>query len=314
MSAFLNLSEKNRVLITLAVLKEGERAGQLFNFLAEGRAKELQGPVEELLKIPKGQRREDLTQALAKFQPEQRESMLNYAEAGWIVESFRGESPAILFLLLRELPKTTVGRFLSELPKETRKALKDLKPQELPAGLQAWIRRRLRRIFPPMPDLPPPSADPFEKLRDLNAKQLIQLVREIGLQEMAIAFSKVDRAAIRAILHRLNLEDAKELRRRIKKGEEYSLELQREAQLNILAMEIEKSKTEELAADVGFCVLSRAFCKSDLPLAQIFIYRLPPKHGYVLKRYLDLNAAMTNPEKAQRVRSRILDGFMSLHS
>jgi hypothetical protein len=164
-----------------------------------------------------------------------------------------------------------------------------------------------------MPEIQHSSDDPFDQLRELNAKQLVQLAREVGIQEMSIAFSKVDRTATRAILHRLSLEDAKELRKRIKKDLEFSLELQREAQLNILALDIEKSKTDELAAEIGFSVLSRAFCKGELSSAQAFIYRLPTKQGYIFKRYLDLNLGNTTPDKAQQVRSRILDAFMSLH-
>lgn len=308
-----NLSEKNRSLLLMAVLKDGDRAGQLLGLLPESRGRELQAPLEELLKIPKSQRKEELSRALERLLPERRESFLQHADAGWIVESFRDESPLVLFLLLRELPKNTVGRFLSELSKETRKALKSVKPKDLPPDLMAWLRRRIRRSFPAMPEPAQRNEDPFGQLRDLHAKQLIQLAREVGLQEMAIAFSKVDRTATRAILHRLSLEDAKELRKRIKQNVVYSLELQREAQLNILDMDIEKSKTGELASEIGFSVLSRAFCKSDLSLAQAFIYRLPTKQGYVFKRYLDLNVGNTTPEKAQKVRLRILDAFMNLH-
>jgi hypothetical protein len=313
MSLLSKLDEKKQALLLMVALKEGERAPNLLTFLSESRARELREPLEELLKISKGQRKEEVFQSLARLSPKNRESLINHADPAWVIESFRGESARILFLLLKELPKATVGRFLSELPKEMRKALKALQPSEVSKEIRQLIYRKFQERFPAMPLRSTSTEDPFEKLCDLNAKQLQQLLREMGLHEMSIAFSKVNRSATRAILHRLNVEDAKEVRKRIKKEMSYGLELQREAQLHILSLDFEKSKSDELALEIGFSLLGKAFSKEDHSLISLFIYKLPPRQGYILKRYIDLNASSTSPEMARKMRERVLDAFMRLH-
>ena len=300
-----DLSERQQAFLLLAVLREGDKALALCESMDESRGRDLQGILERLLQQPKKSREDEIQRQLARLGSEGKVNLWLHADGGWVVEALRNESPLVWALVFRELPRAKIGRVLSELPKELRKTIKAMSHHVPAEPVWALLKRRIEARFPAVPREVWEHLGEFEAFRQLNTDQFYQLMRELGISEMAIAFSQVDRAATRAILHRLGVEEAKELRGRIKKGGNYSKDQMREAQMNILSLEAEKVKTDELTLEIGFGVFSRAFGKEHEPFAPIFIYKLSPRFGYVLKRYLDLNIPRNNSEKARRVREHV---------
>ncbi|MCE9623996.1 MAG: hypothetical protein K8R69_00875 [Deltaproteobacteria bacterium] len=305
MTELQDLSERQQAFLLIAALKEGERATALLDCVGEGRTEETRQVLDALLKQTKKYRPEEFQKAFASLGSEGKVSLWSQADPGWILDSLRGESPLVWALVFRELPRAKVGRVLAELPKEMRKLVKSM-ANNVPAD-QVWahLKKGLEARFPAVSREIWDHPVDFINFHRLSADQFMLLMRELGLSEMAVAFAKVDRTATRAILHRLGVEEAKELRNRIKKGGHDSPEVMREAQMNILSLEVEKLKTEELTLEIGFSVFSRAFGPEHRSLTPIFVYKIPPRYGYVLKRYLDLNIPRNHPEKAQKVRERI---------
>lgn len=233
------------------------------------------------------------------------QSLLHFAESQWLTENFKGEPAAVWAVLLRDLPKARVGGVLKDLSKTVRRQLKSVDLSKIPPPILKLIQRRAEGRFPTL-DQEALKVEPvFSKLSQLDLRSMMKLMRELGITEMALAFSKVNRSATRAILNRLNTRDAKELRVRIKKMGQSEQPGQREAQLHILEMDLEKLSPEEMVQEIGFGVFSRAFGKAEQDLGQFFVYRLPPKQGYVLKRYLDENIPQNTPESVQRTRRRL---------
>jgi len=305
MTELQDLSERQQAFLLIAALKEGDRAPALLDCIGEGRTEDARQVLDALLKQAKKSRPEELQRALVGLGSEGKVALWSQADPGWIIDSLRGESPLVWALVFRELPRAKVGRVLAELPKEMRKFVKAM-ANNVPAD-QVWahLKKALEARFPTVSRELWDHPGEFENFHRLSADQFLLLMRELGLSEMAVAFAKVDRTATRAILHRLGVEEAKELRNRIKKGGNDSSEVMREAQMNILSLEVEKLKTEELTLEIGFSVFSRAFGQEHSPLTPIFVYKLPPRYGYVLKRYLDLNIPRNHPEKAQKIRERL---------
>ena len=313
MTELQDLHERQQAFLLIAALKEGDRAPALLEYLDEGRADSSREVLEALLKTKKP-RQEDLERSLAGLSAEGKMSLWSQADPGWIVDSLRGESPLVWALVFRELPRAKIGRVLAELPKEMRKLVKAMSNYCPADQIWAVLKKRLESRFPSISRELWDHPGGFEVFHLLSTDQFLQLMRELGLSEMAVAFSKVDRTATRAILHRLGVEEAKELRSRIKQGGNYSLEMMREAQMNILSLEVEKLKTEELTLEIGFSVFSRAFGPEHRKLIPIFVYKLPPHYGYILKRYLELNIPRNHPEKAQRLRERIATALKRIRS
>jgi hypothetical protein len=301
------LNERNQAFALICALREGDKGTALLEYLAEPSEK-LRGVVGELAKLPKAQLKKELWDPLA-GSSSAREALLEYAEAGWILENFRNEPPRVWVWLLTQIPKAKAGRILSGLSKETRKALKSIRPGFLSEELKSYLRKKFDERFPRVSLQQLKGGGLFEKLISLKTDQVLHLIRELGLTEISIAFSKINRSATRAILHRLNMEDAKELKNRIKEGGEYKLAMQREAQLNILSLELDKVKPGELTYEIGFSILSKAFSKEDLEVAPLFTYKLPQRQGYIFKRYIDQNAPTIKPDQATPVRERILEAL-----
>ncbi|HCU23375.1 MAG TPA: hypothetical protein DF383_00015 [Deltaproteobacteria bacterium] len=298
------LNDRRQAFTLLALLKEGDRAVALLDCFSEGRMEGVGEAMEQWEKFPKKTRDSELTAALERLKT----SALNLwtmADPGWLVETLRGESALVWALFIQELPRGKVGRVLSELPKELRRRIKSLSQLTPALPVWKWLQTKVGSRFPNVPSGAFESNVEWEALINLSPEAFMQLMRELGLSEMAIAFSKINKTATRAILHRLSVEDAKDLKRRIKQGETYNPELTREAQMSILSLEVEKLKTEELTQEIGFGVFSRALSSESAELAPLFVYKLPPRYGYILKRHLDLNLYRNNPEKARRVLERI---------
>jgi len=298
----------------MATWKEGDRASRLLEFLGDPGVEKFKAPLEELQQIPKDKIEEQVHQELKRLGSEGRESLFSHAEGGWFLEYFKGESPLVFYVLIKDLPKAKAGRVLKDLSKETRRALKNLKQVKIPDPVLSWIRRDCEQRFPSVSFEQIQNQGAFGKLGTLSSEQMLRLMREVGIHEMAIAFSKVNRSATRAILHRLSMEDAKELRNRIKQGGDFSIDLQRAAQLNILDLDIETMSAEDLVVEIGFSVFSKAFSRENQNLAPLFIYKLAPRQGYILKRYIDQNLATSSADKAQKVQERILDALLRLQS
>ncbi|MDX1386994.1 MAG: hypothetical protein R3257_05345, partial [bacterium] len=186
---------------------------------------------------------------------------------------------------------------------------KKVKVQQLPAMVIQMILRRAEARFPKVRRSELEKDEVIKKLAPLGLRDLQKLLRELGISEMALAFSQINRSATRAILNRLNNADSKELRARIKKAAGKKLPEQREAQLHILELDLEKLSPEEMVQEIGFGVFSRAFGKSDHALGEYFVHRFPPKQGYVLRRYLDENTPQNTGAKITRTRERILDAL-----
>src|SRR5262249_51088943 len=203
MTELQDLSDRQQAFLLVTALKEGEEALQLLDFVAEARGAGVREVLDGLIKLPKKTRDEDFPRVLARLSPQGKVSLFSHADAGWIVDALKGESPLVWAPVFRELPRAKVGKVLSELPKELRKQIKAM-VNNIPAE-PVWnlLKQKLEGRFPRVSREVLENSGPFESFRNLTADQLVQLMREVGLAEMALAFSKVDKTATRAILHRL---------------------------------------------------------------------------------------------------------------
>lgn len=301
-SALQKLSKKDRAFLLTSQRILGNSAPDLMRFLPESRVTALKAAWEGLSD-------QDVQESWKNLAQPEEESLLYHADSSWVSQSFPGETAAVWAVILQDLPKARIGGVLKDLPKETRRDLKRVKVTQLPAAVIQLILRRAEGRFPRIIRSDLEKDVVIKKLAPLGLRDLEKLLRELGISEMALAFSQINRSATRAILNRLNNADSKELRARIKKASGKKLPEQREAQLHILELDLEKLSPEEMVQEIGFGVFSRAFGKSDRALGEYFVHRFPPKQGYVLRRYLDENAPQNTDARITRTRERILDAL-----
>jgi len=306
------LSQKERVFLSLVAQYQPEGGEDLFKFLPPEESRGLKANLAAFLSQSPQQREAEFAAAREHAQDDQLVSMLYLADPGWISESLKGETAAAVGILLPKVPKSRVGSVLKDLPKETRRDLKKLKLKKISPAIRHLIRIRAERPFPRINLALLKEDDVVKKIKDLDGPQLLKTFHELGISEMAMAFSQVQRSALRAIINRLRTVDAKELKQRIKESGEFTRNQQKEAQLHILSLDFDKMNPEQVVQEIGFGVFSKAFGPEDAEIIEYFIHRLPPRSGYVLKRYLDDSMGQSTPEQVKKTRERVLDAFTRL--
>ncbi len=305
MQSFQGLTEKQQALVSILSRQEGEAASSLLPFLSEKRAERLAAPLKSFLELSTEEREELFQQQFQSRQNLGTSELFQEIDPGWLVDALKEESPLILSSLFQSMPSSKVGRLLADLPREVRKTLKEMtKLSPLPEAQEYLLKLFLSRA---------PFGIPFgelstdlKPLEKLSSDQFLRFFREIGLYEISLALTNLHKGATRAILHRLDIQDAKELKKRMKKGGESSTTILREAQMNLLSLDLEKIKKEELSLEVGLNVFSQIFLQEELPSAYRFVYKLSPHLGYLLKRYLDQMTTPRIPQKVRRTRERVL--------
>lgn len=307
-----DLNEQDRAFVIMSVSLAGKKALDYLKYIPPSRADGLRRPLEKLVQKGKEEKDKIIKAELSSLQGGKRESLFYHADSDWIREFVAGESPAIIAQVLKRLPRSKVGGILRHLSKETRKSLKKIDPTKVSKEIQKLIQDKFESKFPYLSQGALEGDEVLKKLSEVKLKDFENLLHELGISEMAVAFSKINRSAVRAILNRLRTEDAKELRKRIKQGNPLTLAEQREAQLHILSLDLEKLDPNEIIQEIGLGVLSKAFGKGDKEMATYFVYKLPPRLGYLFKRYVDQNLRDNPEEKVLSRREQILDAYTRL--
>lgn len=274
---------------------------------------------EVLLAFLPPRRRRKLDQAWEELESEElpyqnlvRESLFYHAHPSWITENFGQERPSILCLLLKDLPRATVGSILKDFSKEKRRQLKE----EALVRPLTWVPGALKNLaeakFPKLNFRALEEISLYKKIKGLSPTDLEKYFREVGLEEMILAFSQISRASLKALLHRLSVPDAKELRKRLKKAPAFTAEDQRQAQLHLLRLDMEKMKAEEVVKQIGLSLFARSFAKGERELGQYFVYKLPRQYGLLLRRLVNLHSAEASQERAETTRKRLMKSYHKL--
>ena len=310
-AGFYHLPQKDRVFLSLVAQHQPEAAQDLLTYLPSDEAQRIRENLEEYLAAEPERWRRDL-QGARDGGGEGSECLLYVSDPGWISEALTGESAAMIGTLLPKFPKSIVGAILKDLPKETRRELQEVKFRKIAPTIRDLLRLQVERRFPRVDLTPLNSDDVLKRVKELSGPNLMILINELGLSEMTRAFAQVQRSTLRVILNRLGTHDAKELQNRLKDGAQYTKAVQKDAQMHILGLDLDKMNSEQLLLEIGFGVFSGAFGPEDREAAEYFVYRLPPKIGHMLKRYLAERETAVLPEKIRNTRGRILDAFISL--
>jgi hypothetical protein len=309
-----HLSVKQRVFLSLVARYQKQGASELLNYLPSADSQLLKENLDLYLAAGPDRWRADspMLRAGEEEAEEAKACVLYSADPGWVSEALKAEGAAVVGSLLPKFPKNIVGAILKDLPKETRRTLQDIKFRKISPAIRHLLRVQVERRFPRLDLSSLKSDEALKKIVELSGGNLLILLNELGLSEMTRAFSHVQRSTLRVILNRLSTKDAKELQARLKDSSQYTKAVQKEAQMHILGLDLDKMDSEQLVLEIGMGVFSRAFGPEDREVAEYFIYRLPPKSGQLLRRYLEDSTAEDHPEKIRNTRGRILDAYISL--
>jgi len=296
---------RRRMAAALAVRSYGEGANRLLDYVSERERRELAPLMEACSADPEGP--EAMDRLISQMLASERFSSIAEVHPAWILEHLKGEPPRIVGLILRSLPSSHVRYLLKNLPPMLRDCVPNMvesfavRPEVL-----ELIRRRFEANFLPMRVTRSIAHPGLEHLYFLKVEELGELIRELGLLEMAIALSGMSSKALHMIFNRLDLKDAKRLQARIKGLRGISPELHRQARFNLLEIEGRHEGSDRMLASVGLAALASAVGRDLADLARLIQQKMAPSDGYLLKRFIDERRQTSIPKVAQERRGMVL--------
>lgn len=223
---------------------------------------------------------------------------LEAIDPSWLLAGVRGEQPAVIGIILAQLSAGARSRILAHLPPKVRARVpnkEDLKHTRL--EMMRIVRHAFESKYAAMPTPPGEPTDfYFKDITLLDARELVQLVRALGLEQLAAAFMAVGRRKLAELCHRLGTQAADELIAAYKETEQRDAMNINDANDFLSRMVLglrsgparqeKESFHKELFQKAGLFRLASA-ARAERPVfIQQLAQRIPRSHGKLLSQYV----------------------------
>src|SRR5215467_3313552 len=275
LKSFESLEPRLRVLVYVATLGDEENAFELYRFVPNEYEKPLVEATKELLSIPTKDRKQVILVGLKKLIQAQKLHPLSEIDSGWFLEALKKEKPQTIGLILRHLPGDKVRYLLEHFPPEVRERLPKIKEAlKVPDSLIDIVRGQFEAQFPTL--APPKKTEEItlQYLYFVKTNKLLSFFRDLGLEQLARAFKGVHKSALKALLNRLPIKDAKEFQMRVKSFEKLTTRELREAQMLLLDLPIETIEPDALFLEVGMAFFAKGITREDSQFIRALQYKL----------------------------------------
>jgi hypothetical protein len=301
---FNGLSPRLTVLLGTIFTQGGEADLPIADYLGEEDAYLLKERAQALLELD-GHKRAALVAAEMRRQFQFRGLLgLDQVDPTWIMQALKGEQPITIGIILSQLSQSTRARILSQLPP----AVRDRVPsRDEIKGTKLEIIRAVRQIFESkfvaMPvALPETGNFYFKDIAQLEGRELMQLVRALGLEELGSAFLTVGRRPLAELCTKLGREAAEELVAAVKQTEARDAMDLKDAnaflQRILLGLKLDEARgmtldeakerfQRELFHKAGLLRLARAVRAERPSFVQQVAQRMPRTHGRILQGYVE---------------------------
>jgi hypothetical protein len=243
----------------------------------------------------------------------------------WLLSGIKGEQPLTIGIVLSQLNQTARNRILSNLPPAVRAKVPPKEElQRTRLEIMRVVRQKFESKFVTM--LAPPSEPTnfyFKDIALLDARELIQLIRGLGIEELASAFLTVGKRKLAELCTKLGRQSAEELIAAVKETEERDamdmndaneflskmlLGLKLDEARGIGPTEAKERFTKELFQKAGLFRLAKAVRSERPAFVQQLAQRIPKSHGRLLRNYVyRLNESVEVDElKLRRVQDLVL--------
>lgn len=302
-----------KVVATLAVLEGDADLDHFFQYSPAEFEQGMRRYAEQLQRRIDRGKGSTLAQLLSSWSDTPSSFPLKDVHPGWILEYVRHESPRVIGLVCRYLPGNQVRYIIQNLPSEIQEQLPSMNesfgiPQELLTHVRSVLENHFYR-------LPRPGAEeafschsiPWMKPSDIDV-----VIRELGYEEIRLAFTGVEPKVLQAFLTRFPLKEAKEVRRRVSVGPAVQVAERQVAQKHILSADLDVKKAEDLPYEIGLSVLAECVDPRDREWITGVVVKLTPRAGYSLRRYLEERQPQLNAQQIHRRQAKLLECIRDL--
>ncbi|MBK8012754.1 MAG: hypothetical protein IPK13_15490 [Deltaproteobacteria bacterium] len=300
---FYPLSPRLTMLLATLFTQPGAEDLSVLDFLPDDDAYQLQEKAEQLVQL-------DVDTRIAAVVREMRRQIefaglvgLEAIEPTWLLYGVKGEQPLTIGVVLAQLSASARSRILTQLPTvvrsriPTKEDLRDVKPSVMRIVRQAFEGR-----FTAMPSPPgQPTNFYFRDIALLESRELIQLIRALGIEELGAAFLTIGRRKLAELCARIERQAADELMAAVKDTDPRDAMNIADAQMFLARMLVGLKRDEargvdlkeaklrfqrELFQKAGLFRLARTIRAERPAFVRQLAQRIPRTHGLLLHSYV----------------------------
>ncbi len=314
-NVFHPLSPRLTVLLCALFTQAGEEDLYLVDFLSDDDAYLVRERAQALLEMDWRKRTAIVAGELRRQFQFRGLIGLDQVDPTWLLAAVRGEHPTTIGIVLAQLGTSTRSKILSQLPPE----VADRVPtKDQLRGTRLEIMRVVRQLFESkFATMPMPPGEPtnffFKDIVQLEGRELLQLVRALGLEELGAAFLTVGRRKLAELCQRLEVQAAEQLVAAVKQTEARDAMDISDAnsflQRMLIGVKLDEARgsmeeardrfQKELFQKAGLFRLAKALRAERPLLVQQLAQRLPRSHGRLLRTYVDKMDDMVERDDAK---------------
>lgn len=292
---------------TVACLMAQYEQADLSDYAPEAEAASLAERYATWMAMDAAERRERLGQQMHSLHTAEEIVMLGEIHPQWIADVLSRETPRVIGVMLRFLPSQHTRAVIEKLPATMRQRLPSVVESfSVPDAILRLIRQKFESHFLPVKPMHHVEELSFAELSALSLRDLRAVLHDIGIEELARAFRRLAKPALRLLLNRLNFADAQSLSRRIGMLDDDDPTLDRDAQNALLGMSFEHVNPDILIDEIAIVALAKSLRIEDLPMVRILQQKLPPHLAYVLQRDAETHVRSNHPEIVRTRQQRIM--------
>lgn len=197
----------------------------------------------------------------------------------WMLKILERETPRVIAILLRYIPSKQSRYILERLPTRIKERMPHFVDAfSVPTLVVQSMRRRFESHFAALSSAHV-ETDNFASLGGLSFEDLPKLICDLGLHEIAQAFSDADERSIQILMKRLPESDARRLQERMHHLEEAPKALTRDAKFTILDIDVESVPSEVFLFEIGIRAFAKACGRAEKNLIEALSLKLEPRVG-----------------------------------
>ena len=303
------LNRRQQTLLLCLMSFGGHETEDLLALLPDNDSGPMRQKAEKLREIPTDKRVPLMVRQLKRLMSFRANKGLEGVDPSWLLAGFKGESPRTVAIVLMHMPSSVSRQIVARLPEAVRSALPTRDAlQNVPMELVKLVRTRFDAKFAAMPQGGTLEAFGFGELVLLDARELVALIRKLGLDELAQAFLVVGKRALAAFLSRLPPDSAEELVAAVKRAAGGDAMSAKDAQIFLGRFLKNFSNVDELFQKAGLFRLARAVQAEDQIFLRQLSQRFPRAHGRLLADYLQKvrERDPLEPEPLGRLRDQVV--------
>lgn len=321
---FYPLSPRLTMLLCTMFTQGGQDDMHILDLLPDDDAYALQEKAEAVMQIDGEKRAAVIVREIRNQLQFAGSARLEAIDPTWLLAGVKGEQPLTIGIILAQLAASTRARILSALPGPVRERVPS--KDEL-RGIKIEVMRIVRQRFElRFATMPAPPGEPtnfyFKDISLLDGRELVQLVRALGIEELGCAFLTVGKRKLAELCHSLGRQAAEELIAAVKETDPRDamniddanaflsrmlLGLKVEEERGQTAGEAREAFQRELFQKAGLFRLAKAVRLERPTFVQQLAQRLPRTHGRLLKSYVHrINDSPVDDGRLHRLQDLVL--------